>query len=247
MDLVDALNLRSATLQGTEAGCFVAAQAEALLAKVEAAYARLYRDEMLASYKRHRPAWDALLAREHVTLVCFCPDRAPGQRQRHTCHRGHLAGFMTRLGAVDGGEVELPQSKPSRVKPVPPAVLFAVTGSRPPKPELGPEASAHFSRIIKHVDATVRALPRGTVVVHGGARGVDEAAGVAAREAGHEQVVYASWFDAWGKGAPLARNPYVMTADRVGAWPSSWGTGTQRAIELAHRAGCRVEVADVHG
>lgn len=52
---------------------------------------------MLASYRLNRVAWNELLAREVVTLVCFCTN--PG-----TCHRRLLAGYLGQLGAVVCGE-----------------------------------------------------------------------------------------------------------------------------------------------
>jgi hypothetical protein len=60
-------------------------------------YAARYTEEMRLSYRQHRAAWDALLAREEVTVLCFChgPDR---------CHRGVLAGLLVRCGAVYEGE-----------------------------------------------------------------------------------------------------------------------------------------------
>lgn len=60
-------------------------------------YVRRYTAEMRASYRDHRAAWDALLARESVTLLCFCPDPS-------RCHRGVLAGILGRCGAVVIGE-----------------------------------------------------------------------------------------------------------------------------------------------
>lgn len=60
-------------------------------------YAEHYLTAMRASYKAHRPAWDALLGREEATLVCFCAD--PAQ-----CHRGLLAGILVRCGATYLGE-----------------------------------------------------------------------------------------------------------------------------------------------
>jgi len=60
-------------------------------------YVPRFRREMLASYDAQRGAWDALLRRARVVLVCFCP-------RRERCHRGLVAGYLARLGAVDGGE-----------------------------------------------------------------------------------------------------------------------------------------------
>ena len=70
------------------------------MAKLDAAwswYPPRYLDEMRASYRRHRSAWDALLGRDIVTAVCFCTDAA-------RCHRRLLAGILAKLGAVDDGE-----------------------------------------------------------------------------------------------------------------------------------------------
>lgn len=60
-------------------------------------YAGHYTAAMRESYRAHRPAWDALLSRETVTLVCFCASA-------NTCHRGVLAKLLVRCGACAGGE-----------------------------------------------------------------------------------------------------------------------------------------------
>ena len=62
-----------------------------------ALYAQAYTLEMRESYRTQRPAWDALLARESVTLVCYCTDPA-------RCHRTVLAGILAKLGAINEGE-----------------------------------------------------------------------------------------------------------------------------------------------
>lgn len=57
-----------------------------------------YFDEMRASFRAHRAAWDALLARSEATLVCYCTDP-------ERCHRTLLArDILPRLGASYGGE-----------------------------------------------------------------------------------------------------------------------------------------------
>lgn len=60
-------------------------------------YVTAYTAEMRTSWRLNRQPWDELLAREVVTLVCYCtdPDR---------CHRRVLAGLLDQAGAVDGGE-----------------------------------------------------------------------------------------------------------------------------------------------
>ena len=60
-------------------------------------YREAYTMEMRESYRRSRPAWDALLARESVTLVCYCTDPA-------RCHRTVLASILAKLGAINEGE-----------------------------------------------------------------------------------------------------------------------------------------------
>lgn len=56
-----------------------------------------YRAEMRVSYRAQRPRWDALLAAEEVTLVCFCVEP-------QWCHRRLLAEILAKLGARDEGE-----------------------------------------------------------------------------------------------------------------------------------------------
>jgi uncharacterized protein YeaO (DUF488 family) len=60
-------------------------------------YVELYTREMRESYRRHRGVWDALLALDEVTLVCFCVNPA-------RCHRTLLAALLVKLGAVYEGE-----------------------------------------------------------------------------------------------------------------------------------------------
>lgn len=61
------------------------------------AYADSYTAEMRASYRANREAWRAILARESVTLVCYCSDA-------RSCHRTLLARILVKLGAVYLGE-----------------------------------------------------------------------------------------------------------------------------------------------
>lgn len=56
-----------------------------------------YTREMRQSYREQRAAWDALLARESVTLLCYCTDPAH-------CHRTVLAEILGKLGATVKGE-----------------------------------------------------------------------------------------------------------------------------------------------
>lgn len=62
-------------------------------------YVPAYLEEMRASYRRELAAWNALLARERVVLVCYCVDA-------EHCHRYLLrTQILPKLGAVDGGEL----------------------------------------------------------------------------------------------------------------------------------------------
>lgn len=63
-----------------------------------AAYVHAYTDEMRASYRVRRSAWEKLLARPRVVLVCYCVDSA-------RCHRTVLAGILGKLGADVRGEL----------------------------------------------------------------------------------------------------------------------------------------------
>ena len=71
--------------------------ADAVTASTWDLYRAAYTLEMRESYRRSRPAWDAILARESVTLVCYCTDPT-------RCHRTVLAGILAKLGAINEGE-----------------------------------------------------------------------------------------------------------------------------------------------
>src|SRR5438876_1013034 len=88
----------------------------------------------------------------------------------------------------------------------------------------------------------VAELPAGTVVVTGGARGVDRAAEEAAKARGLEVVVLRpNW--KLGKGAGLAGNQKIVAeADEVVAFWDGKSRGTSHAIAAAAKAGRRVRV-----
>ena len=62
-------------------------------------YRAAYRGEMRESYRTQRAAWDAVLRRERVVLVCYCGDPS-------RCHRTLLASILAKLGATNAGEVQ---------------------------------------------------------------------------------------------------------------------------------------------
>lgn len=63
-------------------------------------YAPQYVEEMRASWRDHRAAWGALLARRRVVLCCYC-----GRPQ--FCHRTLLAELLVAAGRRYGVEVVL--------------------------------------------------------------------------------------------------------------------------------------------
>lgn len=79
------------------------ARADQLEAEAWAKYEPLYLAEMRASYREHRRAWEELLGRPSLVVLCFCVLR-PGAPQR--CHRALLRSrILPALGATDGGEI----------------------------------------------------------------------------------------------------------------------------------------------
>ncbi len=64
----------------------------------EESYIGVYHDMMTNSYQFNRRAWENVLARDSVVLVCFC---AYG----NFCHRHLLAQYLRQLGAENMGEI----------------------------------------------------------------------------------------------------------------------------------------------
>lgn len=112
------------------------------------AYSVAFRAEMRASLKRDRGAWERLLARERVVLVCYCTNA-------DYCHRTILATeLLPALGAKYGGEVE-------RLSP---RMRVAITANR----DLAPGDVARFEGPMAHLCGLA---PEEIIV--GGARGGD--------------------------------------------------------------------------
>lgn len=86
-------------------------------------------------------------------------------------------------------------------------------------------------------------LPRDTVVISGGAAGVDSVAEKAARDFGLACVVHAPDYDKHGKRAPLVRNKLIAKdCDRMVAFWDGKSTGTAHAINCAKELDKPVEV-----
>lgn len=102
------------------------------------------------------------------------------------------------------------------------------------------------SRDFPDMDAVrqvVQGLPPATVVISGGARGVDSIAAEEARRHGLEVIVVKAEWDRLGKSAGMIRNgEIVRLADEVIAFWDGKSRGTRDTIQKAHAAGkpCRV-------
>lgn len=94
----------------------------------------------------------------------------------------------------------------------------------------------------------VRSLPPGTMVVSGGARGVDSAAETAAREAGVATEIHHADWDTHGRKAGPMRNALIIAnADAVVAFWDGESRGTLNALVQAHEAGLPITIHDEQG
>lgn len=84
----------------------------------------------------------------------------------------------------------------------------------------------------------VESLPEDTVIVSGGARGVDAAAEMAAKSLGMETEIFKPEYDKYApRIAPLMRNRQIVLAcDELVAFWDGTSRGTRNTIELAR--GC---------
>lgn len=103
--------------------------------------------------------------------------------------------------------------------------------------------SRDFDRL-ELVVAYVKALPKGTMVISGGARGVDRIATVTAYNVGLPiRVWYPDWQGPACKGAGFARNTLIVDqADRVVAFWDGKSRGTIDTVQKALKARKHVEV-----
>jgi hypothetical protein len=98
------------------------------------------------------------------------------------------------------------------------------------------------------VEQFVGALPAGSIVVSGGARGVDSFAEEAARRRGLEvRVLRADWDRLGAKAGPIRNSELVANADRVVAFWDGKSRGTLDTVGKALAAGLPVEVYGVDG
>jgi YspA, cpYpsA-related SLOG family len=98
------------------------------------------------------------------------------------------------------------------------------------------------------VEQFVAAMPAGTIVVSGGARGVDRFAEEAAKRLGLEVRVFrADWDRLGAKAGPIRNSEIVANADRVVAFWNGKSRGTLDTVGKAVAAGLPVEVFGLDG
>lgn len=96
---------------------------------------------------------------------------------------------------------------------------------------------------LERVRAYVKALPADTVVISGGARGVDRVAAETARLRGLQVVEYLADWNKYGKSAGYIRNADIINAaDIVFAFWDGVSKGTKHSIDLAQKAGKLAEI-----
>lgn len=100
------------------------------------------------------------------------------------------------------------------------------------------------SRTYSNLEAVrkyVRSLPEGTIVVTGGARGVDQTAMDEAKKCGMNIAVYYPRWDLFGRSAGIMRNRLIVDeSDRVVAFWDGTSRGTQFGINYAAKKGKEV-------
>jgi YspA, cpYpsA-related SLOG family len=89
----------------------------------------------------------------------------------------------------------------------------------------------------------VKGLPPGTVVVSGGARGVDRTAEQAARAAGFEVLIFPADWEKHGRMAGFKRNVQIVNAsDEVVAFWDLRSHGTKHTLDFAKSVGKPVKI-----
>lgn len=89
----------------------------------------------------------------------------------------------------------------------------------------------------------IRRLPEGTVIVSGGARGVDAVAEETAKECGFQTMIFPADWKTFHKSAGFRRNVDIVTAaDKVVAFWNGRSNGTRHSISLAKEQGKQLEV-----
>jgi YspA, cpYpsA-related SLOG family len=116
-------------------------------------------------------------------------------------------------------------------------VRVAIVGSR--------ECGSHIKRT-REILAVLRGYPPDTVVISGGAMGIDGLAARAARALGLAVVEYLPDWKTLGRRAGFERNKTIINdCDEVHAWWDGKSRGTARSIGLARKAGKPVTIHDI--
>jgi hypothetical protein len=98
------------------------------------------------------------------------------------------------------------------------------------------------------VSVFVRSLPAGTVVVSGGARGVDQWAEEAAKARGLQtKIIYADWKNLGRRAGPIRNAEIVASADRLVAFWNGRSRGTLNAVLEARSARLPILILDATG
>jgi len=114
---------------------------------------------------------------------------------------------------------------------------YGIIGCRPP-PEISLDHERDMTRYLEICEAVVEfvnELPDGSIVVSGGAQGVDSVAVTAARARGLAVKEHLPDYASHGaKMAPIVRNILIVDdCDELVAFPSPWSTGTWHAVSVA--------------
>ena len=98
---------------------------------------------------------------------------------------------------------------------------------------------------LRAVAAYVNTLPLDTVVISGGARGVDLTAEQQAMKRGLKVCVFRPDWKRYGKSAGFRRNRQIVeAADRVVAFWDGRSRGTKHDIDLAREMGKELEIIE---
>jgi hypothetical protein len=98
------------------------------------------------------------------------------------------------------------------------------------------------------VSAFVRSLPPHTVVVSGGARGVDQWAEEAAKQRGLQtKIIQADWDNLGRRAGPIRNAEIVASSDRLVAFWNGRSRGTLNTVLAARSGGLPILILDMTG
>jgi len=98
---------------------------------------------------------------------------------------------------------------------------------------VGSRDYAPLSDVVEYVQS----LPDGTIIITGGARGVDRIAEAEARARGLEVVIHEAEWNLYGRSAGMIRNRVVVDdCDKLTAFWDQASPGTKGVISMASKA-----------